>query len=147
VTSSDQRADEAAIRELINQQVKGWAAGDPKAYAAVFTSDADYVTFLGSHYTGREAIAASYVPLFRKLLKGSRLQIDITRVRFLTPDVALIHANATVVKKARQRNRRNARVNTSVAARIDGRWRLAASQNTTHRRLAEKLMATLFSRS
>jgi uncharacterized protein (TIGR02246 family) len=145
--SSDQRADEAAIRELINQQVKGWAAGDPEAYAAVFTSDADYVTFLGSHYTGREAIAASYVPLFRKLLKGSRLQIDITRVRFLTPDVALIHANATVVKKARQRNRRNARVNTSVAVRIDGRWRLAASQNTTHRRLAEKLMNTLFSRS
>jgi uncharacterized protein (TIGR02246 family) len=147
VTSSDQRADEAAIRELINQQVKGWAAGNPEVYAAVFTSDADYVTFLGSHYTGREAIAASYVPLFRKLLKGSRLQIDVTRVRFLTPDVALIHANATVVKKARQRNRRNARVNTSVAVRIDGRWRLAASQNTTHRRLAEKLMATLFSRS
>jgi uncharacterized protein (TIGR02246 family) len=145
--SSNQRADEAAIRELINQQVKGWAAGDPEAYAAVFTPDADYVTFLGSHYEGREAIAASYVPLFRKLLRGSRLQIDITRVRFLTPDVALIHANATVVKKARQRNRRNARVNTSVAVRIDGRWRLAASQNTTHRRLAEKLMTTLFSRS
>jgi uncharacterized protein (TIGR02246 family) len=145
--SSDQRADEAAIRELINQQTKGWAAADPEAYAAVFTSDADYVTFLGSHYTGREAIAASYVPLFRKLLKGSRLQIDVTRLRFLTPDVALIHANATVVKKARQRNRRNARVNTSVAVRIDGRWRLAASQNTTHRRLTEKLMAKLFSRS
>jgi uncharacterized protein (TIGR02246 family) len=145
--SSDQRADEAAIRELINQQVTGWAAADPEAYAAVFTSDADYVTFLGSHYTGREAIAASYVPLFRKLLKGSRLKIDITRVRFLTPDVALIHANAAVVKKARQHNRRNARVNTSVAVRIDGRWRLAASQNTTHRRLAEKLMTALFSRS
>jgi uncharacterized protein (TIGR02246 family) len=145
--SSEQRADEAAIRELISQQVKGWAAGDPEAYAAVFASDADYVTFLGSHYVGREAIAASYVPLFRKLLRGSRLQIDITRVRFLTPDVALIHANATVVKKAGQRNRRNARVNTSVAVRIDSRWRLAASQNTTHRRLAEKLMTTLFSRS
>jgi uncharacterized protein (TIGR02246 family) len=143
--SRDQQADEDAIRELIDEQVKGWAAGDPEAYASVFTPDADYITFLGSRYKGREAIATSYVPLFRKLLKGSRLQIDISQVRFLTPDVALIHANATVVKKARQRNRRNARVNTSVAVRIDGRWRLAASQNTTHRRFAEKLMATLFS--
>lgn len=85
MTRGDQRADEQAIRALIDQQVKGWAAGDPAAYASVFTADADYITFLGSHYTGRDAIAASYVPLFRRLLKGTRLLIDITEVRFLTP--------------------------------------------------------------
>lgn len=145
--SRDQQADEDAIRELIDQQVKGWAAGDSEAYAETFTSDADYVTFLGSRHKGREAIATSYVPLFRRLLKGTRLQIEISEVRFLTPDVALIHANATVLKKARQRNRRITRVNTSVAVRIDGRWRLAASQNTTHRRIAEKIMTAIFSRS
>jgi uncharacterized protein (TIGR02246 family) len=146
VMGSDQRADEEAIRALVNQQVKGWAAGDSEAYAGVFTPDADYVTFLGSYHKGRAAIAASYAPLFRRLLKGTRLHIEISQVRFLTPDVALIHANAVVQKKARQRNRPNARVNTSVAVRIDGRWRLAASQNTTHRRFAEKLMVKLFSR-
>ncbi len=145
MTNGDQRSDEDSIRALVHQQVKGWAAGDPAAYASVFTADADYVTFLGSHYTGRDAIAASYVPLFRKLLKKTQLRIDITQVRFLTPDVALIHANASVVKGARRRNRRSARVNTSVAVRTDGRWRLAASQNTTHRRLAERLMAKVFS--
>lgn len=144
MTNGDQRGDEDSIRALVDQQVKGWAAGDPAAYASVFTADADYVTFLGSHYTGRDAIAASYVPLFRKLLKKTQLSIDITQVRFLTPDVALVHANASVVRGAR-RNRRSARVNTSVAVRIDGRWRLAASQNTTHRRLAERLMTKLFS--
>lgn len=142
MTSGDQRADEDAIRALVDQQVKGWAAGDPMAYAAVFTADADYITFLGSHHRGRDAIAAAYVPLFRKLLEGTRLLVDISQVRFLAPDVALIRANAAVVKGAR---RRSTRVNTSVAVRTDGRWQLAASQNTTHRRLAEKLMAKLFS--
>lgn len=145
MTSDDQQADEQAIRALVDQQVKGWAACDPAAYASVFTADADYITFLGSHYTGRDAIAASYVPLFRRLLKGTRLLVDITEVRFLTADVALVHANASVVKGVRRRNRRTARVNTSVAVRTDGRWQLAASQNTTHRRVAEPLMATLFS--
>ncbi|OBB86614.1 DUF4440 domain-containing protein [Mycobacterium colombiense] len=145
MTSGDQRADEKAIRALIDQQVKGWAAGDPAAYAGVFTADADYITFLGRRYTGRDAITASYVPLFRRLLKGTRLLIDITEVRFLTPDVALVHANASVGKGGRRRNRRRARVNTSVAVRSDGRWQLAASQNTTHRRVAEALMAKLFS--
>ncbi|MEB4209309.1 SgcJ/EcaC family oxidoreductase [Mycobacterium sp. 94-17] len=145
MTNCDQRADEDAIRALIDRQVKGWAAGDPAAYASVFTSDADYVTFLGSHHAGRDAIASSYVPLFKKLLKGTQLRIDIIQVRFLTADVALVHSNASVVKGTRRHNRRNSRVNTSVAVRTDGRWRLAASQNTTHRRLAEKLVAKLFS--
>lgn len=143
--SGDQRADEDAIRALIDQQVNGWAAGDSVAYASVFTADADYVTFLGSHYKGPDAIAAAYVPLFRKLLSGTRLRVDIRQVRFLTPDVALIRANAAVVKASRRRDRRNARVNTSVAVRTDSGWLLAASQNTTHRRFAEKLMAKLFS--
>ncbi len=145
MTSDDQRADEDAIRALVDQQVRGWAAGDPAAYAGVFTTDADYITFLGSHHVGRDAIASSYVPLFKKLLKGTQLRIDITQVRFLTTDVALVHATASVVKGKRRHPRRNTRLNTSVAVRTGGRWRLAASQNTTHRRLAEKLLARLFS--
>jgi uncharacterized protein (TIGR02246 family) len=140
--NGDRLIDEDAIRKLVDRQMQAWAAGDPEAYASVFTSDADYVTFLGSHYQGRTAIAASYVPLFKKLLKGSRLDIEITQLRFLTPDVALILADAAV-HRARRRNRRAARVNTSIAVRHDGRWQLAASQNTTHRRFAEKLMRWL----
>jgi uncharacterized protein (TIGR02246 family) len=124
----------------------GWAAGDAEQYASVFTPDADYVTFLGSHYKGRAAIAASYVPLFRKLVKGSRLDFEITQLRFITPDVALIHANGAVVKRRRRRGRRGTRVTTTIAVRTDGRWQLAASQNTTHRRFAERLLGTFISR-
>ena len=138
--SSARQADEDAIRELLDRQVSGWDAGNPEAYASVFTADADYVTFLGSHHRGRDAIAASYVPLFKKLLNGSRLDTEVTQLRFLTTDVALIHTDAAVVKRARRRSRRN-RVNMCVAVRTDAGWQLAASQNTTHRRLAEKLMS------
>ena len=70
--------DEEAIRELLDRQVTGWDAGDAAAYASVFTPDADYATFLGSHYRGRDVIAASYVPLFTKLLKGSPAATEIT---------------------------------------------------------------------
>jgi hypothetical protein len=33
MTNGDQRADE--VRALVDQQIKGWAAGDPAAYASV----------------------------------------------------------------------------------------------------------------
>ncbi len=141
------RSDEDAIRELLDRQVAGWAAGDAEAYAGVFTPDADYVTFLGSHYKGRGAIAASYAPLFKKLLKRSRLNFEITQLRFLTPDVALVHAKGAVVKGRGRPRRRNTRINTTIAVRTDGRWLLAASQNTTHRRLAERLLAKFASRT
>src|SRR6202044_1964137 len=110
----EQQTDETAIRELLDRQVAGWAAGDADAYASVFTPDADYVTVRGSHYRGRDAIAASYMPLFAKLLKGSQLKIDITQLRFLTADVALIHSKAAVLRSGR-RPRRGDRVNATIA--------------------------------
>jgi len=79
-------------------------------------------------------------PLFKKFLKRSRLQFEITKLRFLTSDVALVHAKGAVVKRGGRRSRRNTRANTAIAVRTDGRWLFAASQNTTHRRLAEKLL-------
>jgi hypothetical protein len=60
--------------------------------------------------------------------------------------VALIQARAAVTNRARRWNRRADRVNTSIAVRTDDGWLLAASQNTTHRRLTEKLMGELISR-
>jgi uncharacterized protein (TIGR02246 family) len=68
------------------------------------------------------------------------LEFEITQLRFLTPDVALVHAKGAVAKAGKRGSRRNARVNTAIAVRTDGRWLFAASQNTTHRRLAEKLL-------
>ena len=45
---------------MLDRQIKAWGAGDPDAYASVYTPEGDCVSFLGSHYKGREAIAASY---------------------------------------------------------------------------------------
>ncbi|MGH3580741.1 MAG: SgcJ/EcaC family oxidoreductase, partial [Mycobacterium sp.] len=122
-------------------------AADPERYASVFTDDADYVTFLGGRQRGRKAIATSYAPLFKRVLHGSRLRIQITQLRYLTPDVALIHARAAVTKQTRRWNRRADRTNTTVAVRTDDGWLLAASQNTTHRWLTEKVMGWLLPRT
>lgn len=137
MTRNDRYADEQAIRAAIGQQVAGWDAGDAEGYASVFTSDADYVTFLGGHYQRREAIAQSYVPLFETFLKGSQLDLGVPRVRFVASDVALIYSEYAVVKG---RRRLNSGVNTTVAVRTDPGWFFAASQNTKHRRFAERLL-------
>jgi uncharacterized protein (TIGR02246 family) len=143
--TSVKEADERAIRALIDRQITGWDTADPDTYASVFAPDADYVTFLGSRHKGREAIASSYAPLFDKL-HGTRLRLQITQLRCLTPDVALIQARASVIRPARRWSRGSERINTSIAVRTDDGWQLAASQNTTHRRFAEKLLGIVVSR-
>lgn len=139
----DQHTDEAAIRALLTRQNEAWTAGDAEAYAAVFTPDADYVTWIGTHIRGREAIAASHVPLFEKYLKGTRLDGEITRLRFLTPDVAVVHGKGAVLKGKKRRTRRNTKVQTSVAVRRDGEWLIAAFQNTEYHWFTEAVTARL----
>ena len=60
-TDDDRRADEEAIHALLHRQITAWDAGDPDAYAAVYTPDGDCVSFLGSHHCGREAIQGRVV--------------------------------------------------------------------------------------
>ncbi|MGY2009113.1 SgcJ/EcaC family oxidoreductase [Nocardia gipuzkoensis] len=135
--SVDQRTDEDAIRDLLDRQAEAWAAGDAEAFAAVFTPDADYVTWVGTHFKGRADIAVSHVSLFEKFLKGTHLDGEITQLRFLTPDVAVVHGKGAVLKGKQRRTRRNTKVQTTVAVRRDGRWQIAAFQNTKYHWLLE----------
>jgi uncharacterized protein (TIGR02246 family) len=131
--------DTLAVRALFDRALRAWADGDAEAYAACFTPDADYVTFVGSHYQGRAAIEACHVPLFTKLQKGSRLDAEITQLRFLDQHTAVVHARGAVVKGTRRRNRRNTKVQTYVAVRQDGEWSFTAFHNTKYRPVMEAI--------
>jgi uncharacterized protein (TIGR02246 family) len=152
MTDHDSAAfDEAAIRDLIARQINSWNSGDPAAYAHTYTPDGDCVSFVGGHHRGRAAIAASgEAPsagtLFVKLLRGAQLDVEITDLRFLTPDVAVVHARGGLAKPGRRPNRRTRRTNTSVAVRTDDGWLLAATHNTTHRRFVQKLLTAATAR-
>jgi uncharacterized protein (TIGR02246 family) len=137
-------ADEAAVRALVQRLDDAW--GDADAYAAVFTEDADYVTFDGTALRGRRAIAEAHRPLFERFLKGSRLVSEPPTVRFLAPDVALVHGKGAILR-ARQRrpSRRRLSVQTLVAVRREGGWRLTAFQNTRYRPFAQTLLGRALS--
>jgi 2-polyprenyl-6-methoxyphenol hydroxylase-like FAD-dependent oxidoreductase len=57
-----------------------------------------------------------------------RGRTEITRLRYLTPDVALIQARAVIAGRLCKVKRRN----TTVAVRTDNGWLLAFSQNTAY---------------
>ncbi|NNB91901.1 SgcJ/EcaC family oxidoreductase [Corallococcus exiguus] len=121
----------AAIRERMQRLYECWSQGDAQAYAACFTEDVDYVAFDGSHLKGRQANAEAHQALFDGVLRGSMLDGEVKSVRFLAPDVALIHTEG-VIKLRWQRKAPKARrsIQTMVAVKLEGVWYFTAFQNT-----------------
>ncbi len=87
---------ESALHELFNRLEHTWNAGDATAYGECFTPDCDYITFEGGHLQGRNENAKAHQQLFNTFLKGSKLEGRIKDIRFLTPDVGVLHATGNV---------------------------------------------------
>ncbi len=139
------RADEAEIRALMQRLNEAW--GDADAFAAHFTEDAEYVTFDGSLFKGRVAIAESHRPLFEGFMRGSHLEGQVQSVRFLSPDVALVHGRGAVIQRGqRKASRRALSVQTNVVVRQNGRWLITAFHNTRYRPWNESLVGKILVR-
>ncbi|MEI0739780.1 SgcJ/EcaC family oxidoreductase [Paenibacillus sp. JTLBN-2024] len=87
------------IESLFEKMKLAWGKGDGEAYGACFTEDADYVTFQGEHLQGRKAIADTHQELWNSVLKGSTLEGEIKKIRFVTPDIAIFHGLGVVKLK------------------------------------------------
>jgi uncharacterized protein (TIGR02246 family) len=123
--------DEVAIRELFGLLLDDWGRGDGEAYGSRFTEDAEYVAFDGTRTRGRQEIAASHQQLFDKFLKGTRLTGRVLSMKFVRPDVALIHATGgTVMRDKTKPSPERDSIQTLVAVREGAEWRFAAFHNS-----------------
>jgi uncharacterized protein (TIGR02246 family) len=131
-TSKPSTDDEAAIRSLYFQMIDGWNKGSGGAFAAPFAEDGDLIGFDGMHLKGRQEIASFHQRLLNTFVKGSRLVGKIRNVRFLTPDVAIMHViGGTIMEGQTDIDRERNSIHTLVVMKeSDGKWRLSAFQNT-----------------
>ena len=141
---SDVNAGEAGVRAQYQRLMDGWNAGDAEAFAAAFAADGDLVGFDGTHLQGRREIAEFHQPLFDQLLKGTRLVGEVTGVKFLASDLALLHAVGGTIMRGKQRPapERDSMQTLVLERRAEG-WRIAAFQNTRIRPMGKSAGGTL----
>jgi uncharacterized protein (TIGR02246 family) len=128
--SQNQSADEAAIRKVVKQLEDGWNAHDGKAFAAPFANDADYVVVNGMKFKGKEAIETGHTQIFTTIYKDSHNVGTIKSIRFLRPDVAIVHVEWNLEFSMGGETRKASAMNTMVMAKEGGKWNIAAFQNT-----------------
>jgi uncharacterized protein (TIGR02246 family) len=119
--------DAELIRGLYMTLMDGWNAGNAETFAAPFAEEADFIAFDGTRFRGRAEIVRSHEPLFQKYMKGTRLVGDLTDLRFLGPDVAVLHGyGSTVMRGRREPSPERDSLQTMVAVRSGERWQLVA---------------------
>jgi uncharacterized protein (TIGR02246 family) len=129
-SASAQASDEQQIRAIWDRMAKTWTKNDARGYALEFTEDSDYVAFEGTRLRGRDANEQHHRRLFETVLKGTRLEGEVESVRFLGPDVAVMHlVGAVIFPWQRRTPKRRLSRQTCVVVRRDGRWQVTAFQN------------------
>lgn len=123
-------ADEAALRENVRQMETGWNTKSGALYAKPFAADADYVVVNGMHLRGREAIEKGHQHIFDTFYKNSILKVSVKQIRFLRPDVAVVHVQGNNKTRLGEETRETNALITLVMTKEKGDWKIAAFQNT-----------------
>jgi uncharacterized protein (TIGR02246 family) len=81
---------EAAIRAIVAEQAAAWDRGDAQAYAAHLAPDVSFTNLFGMVMYGAPAFIERHAQILATFYKGTTKQHNIRRIRFVTPDVAIV---------------------------------------------------------
>jgi uncharacterized protein (TIGR02246 family) len=137
--------DEPIVRRFPLQMIDAWNEGDGAGFAVPFSETADFIAFEGTHLKGREAIAEFHQRLFDTDLKDTRLEGEVKFVRFVTPDLAVMHARCGTYLAGRETTTPSREsMQIFVAVRRTGEWRVEALMNARKLTLEQQFFADDF---
>jgi uncharacterized protein (TIGR02246 family) len=126
-------AQDAGPEALVKGFVQAWNTHDMKAFAALFTEDADFVNVAGAWWKGRAEIQAKLEERHATRFKATTLTATGTTVRLPRPDVAVVHLSweltGALDREGKPAPSRRGVLQILGIKEAD-RWRITAAQNT-----------------
>lgn len=127
-------AEQAAVATLTQQLLAAWAYQDADAIADLFTEDGTLI-LPGIYRQSRQDIRAYFKDAFANQYDGTQVVGKPISMRFFGPDVALLLSSGGVLAAGETEVSDAQAVRASwFAVRVDGKWRLAAYQNSPAKR-------------
>jgi uncharacterized protein (TIGR02246 family) len=127
---SVQSAPEAEIEKLYRQLLDAWNKRSAHDFAALVAEDGNLVGFDGSPMNGRAEIESHLSAIFADHPTSAYVG-KVREVRLLSPDVGVLRAVAGMVPPGQSDlNPAVNAIQTLVAVRQGGQWRIAVYQNT-----------------
>jgi uncharacterized protein (TIGR02246 family) len=85
------RNEEVAVRKVISDFADAWNRHDAKAMAELHTEDVNFVNIFGQWWKGRSEVEQGLRRGHATAFSKSRMLVNSEMVKFLAPDVALVH--------------------------------------------------------
>jgi uncharacterized protein (TIGR02246 family) len=121
-------ADEQAIREVLADFSGTLNQKDFTTWSRLFVDDADFVVITGKYLKGRNEITTYHTAIWAGVYKDSHQAFTSVAIRFIRPEVAVVHADAEITYNS-GKDRRTGLV-TFVLTKQNDRWLIATVQNT-----------------
>ncbi len=131
--SAQTKADEEPVRKLPQAFCDAWAKHDGHELAKIMAADVDFVTVAAAWLHGRSDFEKFHVRLLSGRFKDSTLMPLEMAVRFLRPDLAVVHWSWTIQgDKNPDGTARPQRYGmmVMVAEKRNGTWLVVVAQNT-----------------
>jgi uncharacterized protein (TIGR02246 family) len=81
---------ESEIRTIVAEQALAWNAGDGTRYASRLAPDASFTNIFGMVMYGAPDFVRRHNEILSTFFKGTTKKHVIRRIRFITPDVAIV---------------------------------------------------------
>ena len=130
-TETAPMSDEDMLRARTDEFEQAFSNADAKAIGALFVEDADLVDLAGVMHHGRMAIEERYQKLFDGPYKGAAGSLEITSVRFVRPEIAVIDGTyeLTGLKSTEGQDLPAVKgMFTNVSVKQNGQWMLHCSR-------------------
>jgi uncharacterized protein (TIGR02246 family) len=123
--------DEEAIKRVVMAMDDAFNSHTPDS--ALFTRDADFVNVTGTWLKGAADIETGRRLAFETRLKNAHTKSLDVRIRFIRPDVAIVHVTSETTGIATSEGRElppQKELNVRVLSRENGQWLVATFHNT-----------------
>jgi uncharacterized protein (TIGR02246 family) len=137
VVQSQTSPADAAVRNIIQEEIAAWNRGDAVAFSRHFAADGTFTNIRGQFFTGREAFAERHEFIFKGIYRGTTMKQDVVSVKFVRPDVAVVETLTAVIgiekllpgTSADSKGRLRSRL-LQVMAKNGEDWQIVAFHNT-----------------
>ena len=124
-------ADEQAIQKLVSTMETGWVQKSGETFASVFADVHDYIVWNGYYFPNmnKQQNAAAHQGLFNGPYRTYDVKFKIDKIRFLRPDLALVHVYGGGYTKGQAAPENPTVLMSMVAEKKDGDWKVLSFHN------------------
>ncbi len=125
--------DLAVINKIETDWQEAWNKHDVKALSALTSVDVDFIVASGNWLQGRPELEEYFTRMHERTFKGSVWAISEVKIKFLKPDVAMVHVRWRMTGRrdiAARRQRTMSGITTRIELKKGGNWLIRESQDT-----------------